>query len=39
MFVGINIYAGLNANEDAPEDDTRWVRNKTGHFSFPSTLR
>ena len=26
-------------NEDAPEEDTQWVRDKTGHFSSPSTPR
>jgi len=30
---------GFERNEDAPEAGTQWVRNKTSHFSFPSTPR
>jgi hypothetical protein len=32
------IHAGLNAMKQTPEDDTQWLKNKTGHFSFLSTL-
>jgi hypothetical protein len=30
---------GYERDEDALEVETQWVRNKTSHFSSPSTLR